>query len=250
MPKALIVDDERLMREQVRGRLAKVWPELDIVGEAENGQRALEETEALAPDLIFLDIRMPGMSGLEVARRLTGDCHVVFITAYDQHAIEAFDHGAVDYLLKPVEEERLARTVTRLKERLAAPPPAIDGLLEKLAASLKIDLKPARLQWIKAQIGVNLRLIPVEEIVFFHAEDKYTRVFTATAEALIKKPIKELVDELDPQRFWQIHRATIVNAKEIGGVSRDVRERLMVSFKNRPEKLEVSRSFTHLFKQM
>ena len=250
MPKALIVDDERLMREQVRGRLAKVWPELDIVGEAENGQRALEETEALAPDLIFLDIRMPGMSGLEVARRLTGDCHVVFITAYDQHAIEAFDHGAVDYLLKPVEEERLARTVTRLKERLAAPPPAIDGLLEKLAASLKIDLKPARLQWIKAQIGVNLRLIPVEEIVFFHAEDKYTRVFTATAEALIKKPIKELVDELDPQRFWQIRRATIVNAKEIGGVSRDVRERLMVSFKNRPEKLEVSRSFTHLFKQM
>ena len=250
MPKALIVDDERLMREQVRGRLAKVWPELDIVGEAENGQRALEEAEALAPDLIFLDIRMPGMSGLEVARRLTGDCHVVFITAYDQHAIEAFDHGAVDYLLKPVEEERLARTVTRLKERLAAPPPAIDGLLEKLAASLKIDLKPARLQWIKAQIGVNLRLIPVEEIVFFHAEDKYTRVFTATAEALIKKPIKELVDELDPQRFWQIHRATIVNAKEIGGVSRDVRERLMVSFKNRPEKLEVSRSFTHLFKQM
>ena len=250
MPKALIVDDERLMREQVRGRLAKVWPELDIVGEAENGQRALEEAEALAPDLIFLDIRMPGMSGLEVARRLTGACHVVFITAYDQHAIEAFDHGAVDYLLKPVEEERLARTVTRLKERLAAPPPAIDGLLEKLAASLKIDLKPARLQWIKAQIGVNLRLIPVEEIVFFHAEDKYTRVFTATAEALIKKPIKELVDELDPQRFWQIHRATIVNAKEIGGVSRDVRERLMVSFKNRPEKLEVSRSFTHLFKQM
>lgn len=250
MPKALIVDDERLMREQVRGRLAKVWPELDIVGEAENGQRALEEAEALAPDLIFLDIRMPGMSGLEVARRLTGDCHVVFITAYDQHAIEAFDHGAVDYLLKPVEEERLARTVTRLKERLAAPPPAIDGLLEKLAASLKIDLKPGRLQWIKAQIGVNLRLIPVEEIVFFHAEDKYTRVFTATAEALIKKPIKELVDELDPQRFWQIHRATIVNAKEIGGVSRDVRERLMVSFKNRPEKLEVSRSFTHLFKQM
>ena len=250
MPKALIVDDERLMREQVRGRLAKVWPELDIVGEAENGPRALEEVEASRPDLIFLDIRMPGMSGLEVARRLAGACHVVFITAYDQHAIEAFDHGAVDYLLKPVEEERLARTVARLKERLAAPPPALDSLLEKLAANLKIDLKPARLQWIKAQIGVNLRLIPVEEIVFFHAEDKYTRVFTATAEALIKKPIKELVDELDPQRFWQIHRATIVNAKEIGGVSRDVRERLMVSFKNRPEKLEVSRSYVHLFKQM
>ena len=250
MTKALIVDDERLMREQVRGRLAKVWPELSIAGEAENGQRALDLFEEHAPDLVFLDIRMPGMSGLEVARNLTGACHVVFITAYDQHAIEAFEHGAVDYLLKPVEEERLARTVARLKERLAAPPPALDGLLEKLAANLRIDMKPEKLRWIKAQIGVNLRLIPVEEIVYFQAEDKYTRVFTATAEALIKKPIKELVDELDPSRFWQIHRATIVNANEIGAVSRDIRERLMVSLKTRTDKLEVSRSYTHLFKQM
>jgi DNA-binding LytR/AlgR family response regulator len=250
-PQALIVDDERLMREQVRMRLAKVWPELEIVAEAENGPRAIELFEAHHTDLAFLDIRMPGMSGLEVARELAGRCHIVFITAYDQHAIEAFEHGAVDYLLKPVDEDRLARTVTRLKERLSAPPAPMDDLLAALATRLQGTAKPAYLRWIKAQIGTNLRLIPVEEIVYFHAEDKYTRVFTATAEALIKKPIKELAGELDPEKFWQIHRATLVNASEIAGVGRDpLRDRMLVTLKHRPDKLEVSRSYTHLFKQM
>lgn len=248
--RALIVDDERLMREQVRVRLARTWPELEIVAEADNGPRALELFEAHRPDLVFLDIRMPGMSGLEVAQQLAGRCHVVFITAYDQHAIEAFEHGAVDYLLKPVEEARLAVTVGRLQDRLKAPPPQIDDLLATLTQRLKGDANPSYLRWIKAQVGANLRLISAEEIVYFHAEDKYTRVFTATAEALIKKPIKELTEELDPERFWQIHRATIVNASEIAGVARDVRERLMVTLKHRPDKLEVSRSYTHLFKQM
>jgi DNA-binding LytR/AlgR family response regulator len=238
------------MREQVRMRLARAWPDLEIVAEAENGFRALELFETHTPDLAFLDIRMPGMSGLEVARELAGRCHIVFVTAYDQHAIEAFEHGAVDYLLKPVDEERLTVTVGRLKERLKSPPSQIDDLLTSLTQRLKADGKPAYLRWIKAQIGANLRLIPTEEIVYFHAEDKYTRVFTATAEALIKKPIKELTDELDPDKFWQIHRATIVNATEIASVARDVRERLIVSLKHRPDKLEVSRTYGHLFKQM
>lgn len=237
------------MREQVRIRLARTWPDLEIVAEAENGFQALELFEAHTPDLAFLDIRMPGMSGLEVARELAGRCHVVFVTAYDQHAIEAFEHGAIDYLLKPVEEERLAVTVGRLKDRLKSPPAQIDELLTGLSQRLRGE-GPTYLRWIKAQVGANLRLIPTDEIVYFHAEDKYTRVFTATAEALIKKPIKELIDELDPHKFWQIHRATIVNASEIAAVTRDARERLMVSLKHRPDKLEVSRSYTHLFKQM
>jgi DNA-binding LytR/AlgR family response regulator len=248
--RALIVDDERLMREQVRIRLARAWPDLEIVAEAENGFQALELFETHTPDLAFLDIRMPGMSGLEVARELAGRCHIVFVTAYDQHAMEAFEHGAIDYLLKPVEEERLAVTVSRLKDRLKSPPAQIDDLLETLTQRLRGDAKSTFLRWIKAQIGTSLRLISIDEIVYFHAEDKYTRVFTATTEALIKKPIKELTDELDPHKFWQIHRATIVNATEIAAVTRDVRERLMVSLKHRPDKLEVSRSYAHLFKQM
>src|ERR1700674_3621137 len=248
--KALIVDDERLMREQVRIRLRRAWPDLQIVAEAENGFQALELFEAHTPDLAFLDIRMPGMSGLEVAREMAGRCHIVFVTAYDQHAIDAFKHGAIDYLLKPVEEERLAVTVARLREAPKNPPPPMDDLLESLTQRLKGDQKRAYLRWIKAQIGAHLRLIPTDEIVYFHAEDKYTRVFTDAAEALIKKPIKELTQELDPDEFWQIHRATIVNASEIAAVARDARERLLVSLKHRPDKLEVSRSYIHLFKQM
>jgi len=251
VPTALIVDDERLMRSQVRGRLARVWPDLEIVGEAENGLQALEMVAALKPDLVFLDIRMPGMSGLEVARELSGTTHVVFITAYDQHAIEAFEYGAVDYLLKPVEEDRLEKTIARLKERMKAPPSSLDRLLAQLAGQVKQQPKAQGLRWIKAQVGVNLRLIPVEEVVYFQAEDKYTRVFTGNAEALIRKPIKELAEELDPEKFWQVHRATIINASEVAVVARDpLRDRLLVSFKSRDDKIEVSRSYVHLFRQM
>ena len=257
---ALIIDDERLMREQIRSRLAKAWPELEIVGEAANGKDALTAIEDLEPDLLFLDIRMPGMSGLEVAAHVAGRVYIVFVTAYDQHAVEAFERGAIDYLLKPVEEERLALTVARLKERIggvpgrtsagADPQPELAELIDQLSRKLQLPGSGGQLRWIKATVGANLRLIPIEEVVYFQAEDKYTRVFTAQTEALIRKPIKELVDELDADKFWQIHRATIVNAGEIAGAARDFRDRLLLTLKSRTEKLEVSRSYTHLFRQM
>ena len=281
-PCALIADDERLLREQLRARLAEVWPELEIVGEAKNGLEAVQLTEAHHPDLVFLDIRMPGMTGVEAARAIgqlpTDDdtpdawlgCEVVFITAYDQYAVEAFEHGAVDYVLKPAERERLAVTVERLKKRLAQRrsgepadvaeadeatggrgPSAADMqlLLQKLQARMAPN-GPPRLRWIQATVGSNIQMIPVEEVLFFISDEKYTRVQTATLEALIRKPIKDLIAELDAQVFWQIHRSTLVNTRFISGVSRDLRGRQLVSVKGHPEKLEVSRSFTGLFKGM
>lgn len=249
MAKAIIVDDERLMRDQLRGRLHEAWPELEICGEAANGKDALALVAKHTPDLAFLDIRMPGMSGLEVAREIGARCHVVFVTAYDQYAIEAFERGAIDYLLKPIERERLAVTAARQRERLAQPPLDLDALIERLTTAIK-PAQSSHLQWIQARVGQNLRMIPVNEILFFHADDKYTRVVGAQYEALIKKPIKELVDELDPNEFWQIHRATLVNAKAIAAVTRDLRGRLLLSLHGHAEKLEVSRTFSHLFKQM
>jgi DNA-binding LytR/AlgR family response regulator len=258
---ALIIDDERLMRDQLRARLAKAWPELEIAGEAANGIDALAAIEEYEPDLLFLDIRMPGMTGLEVAARVAGRLHIVFVTAYDQHAVEAFERGAIDYLLKPVEEDRLAVTIGRLQERLGKG--GTDGvaaadssqselaeLIDQLSQKLQLPGAKRELRWIKAAVGANLRLIPIDEIVYFQADDKYTRVFTAQAEALIRKPIKELIEELDAEKFWQIHRATIVNAAEIAAAARDYRDRLLVTLKSRPEKLEVSRTYTHLFRQM
>ena len=171
------------------------------------------------------------------------------MTAYDQYAIEAFERGAIDYLLKPIERERLAVTAARLRERLAQPPRDLDALIERLTTAIK-PAQSSHLQWIQARVGQNLRMIPVNEILFFHADDKYTRVVGAQYEALIKKPIKELVDELDPNEFWQIHRATLVNAKAIAAVTRDLRGRLLLSLHGHAEKLEVSRTFSHLFKQM
>lgn len=257
-PTALIVDDERLMRDQIRGCLKQAWPELQIVAEAANGIDAVAAIGAHRPDIVFLDIRMPGMTGLEVAALVADRVHIVFVTAYDQHAIEAFERGAVDYLLKPVEEERLDVTVARLKQRLGAadrtgganPAPELAELVGKLAQTLQLSGAKPQLRWIKAAVGGSLRLIPVEEVVYFQADDKYTSVYTAQSEALIRRPIKDLLGELDPEKFWQIHRSTIVNAGEIAGVARDLRDRLMVVLKNRSEKLEVSRSFRHRFKQM
>jgi DNA-binding LytR/AlgR family response regulator len=256
--RAVIADDERLMREQLRARLADVWPELEIVAEAKNGREAVDAVAAHRPDLAFLDIRMPGMTGVEAAREIGGACHVVFITAYSEYAVEAFDQGAVDYVLKPADSERLAVTVARLKKRLGARPADLGALLEKLAAKLDLPAgaaplaagKGQHLQWIQASMGQQIRMIPVAEVLFFTSDEKYTRVQTETAEALIRKPIKELVEELDPEQFWQIHRSTIVNVKAIAGVSRDLRGRQLVQLKNYPQKLEVSRNFTHLFKQM
>lgn len=274
--RALIADDERLLREQLRARLAEVWPELEIVGEAKNGAEAVQLTEEQHPDLVFLDIRMPGMTGIEAARAIaqlptdddTDDgwlgCEIVFITAYDQYAIEAFEQGVVDYVLKPAERERLTVTVERIKKRLAqrhggnganvastSGPSAADmqQLLQKLASRIDPGKAPT-LRWIQATVGQNIQMIPVEEVLFFISDEKYTRVQTATLEALIRKPIKELIEELDANVFWQIHRSTLVNTKFIAGVSRDLRGRQLVSMKGHPEKLEVSRSFTGLFKGM
>ena len=271
-PRAVLADDERLMREQLRARLAEVWPELEIVAEAKNGLEAVTLTESEHPDLVFLDIRMPGMTGVEAARAIaqlpvddegTGwsGCEIVFITAYDQYAIEAFEQGVVDYVLKPAERERLLVTVERIRKRLAqrrgtapannddTPPAALQQLLQKLASRMD-PAKAPQLRWIQATVGQNIQMIPVDEVLFFISDEKYTRVQTATVEALIRKPIKELVEELDAEVFWQIHRSTLVNTRYIAGVSRDLRGRQLVAIKGRPEKLEVSRSFTGLFKGM
>jgi DNA-binding LytR/AlgR family response regulator len=255
--RAVIADDERLMREQLRARLAEAWPELAIVAEAKNGREAVDAVAAHRPDLVFLDIRMPGMTGVEAAREIGDACHVVFITAYSEYAVEAFEQGAVDYVLKPADSERLALTVARLKKRLGSRPADLGALLEKLAARLDLPAAepqpPGRgryLQWIQASMGQQIRMIPVADVLFFTSDEKYTRVQTETYEALIRKPIKELVEELDPEQFWQIHRATIVNVKAIAGVTRDLRGRQLVQLKNHPQKLEVSRNYTHLFKQM
>ena len=268
-PRAVIADDERLLREQLRARLAEVWPELEVVGEARNGPEAVELVERLHPDLVFLDIRMPGMTGVEAARAIAqlpvgegGEddgwpgCEIVFITAYDQYAVEAFEQGVIDYVLKPAERERLKVTVERIRKRLAQrgsdEGPAANGLqqvLQKLAAQINPASAP-RLKWIQATVGQSIQMIPVEDVLFFISDEKYTRVQTATVEALIRKPIKELVEELDAETFWQIHRSTLVNTRHIAGVSRDLRGRQLVSVKGHPEKLEVSRSYGGLFKGM
>jgi DNA-binding LytR/AlgR family response regulator len=252
MPTAIIADDERLMRDQLRLRLSQVWPELEIVAEARNGEEAIALVEEHRPDLTFLDIRMPGKTGLEAAQAIAGTTHVVFITAYDQYAIEAFEHGAIDYVLKPAEPERLKVTVERLRRHLQQGPTEnvadVSAMLSALAE--RIAPKPVFLQWIQASIGQELRLIPVADVLFFQSDEKYTRVQTARVEALIRKPVRDLAEELDPALFWQIHRSTLVNVNAIDGVARDLRGRHLVLIKGQPDKLEVSRSFVHLFKQI
>lgn len=250
MPRAILADDERLMRDQLRLRLQQAWPELEIVGEARNGEEAIALAKQHTPDFVFLDIRMPGKTGLDAAQAIGTQCHIVFITAYDQYAVEAFEHGAVDYVLKPAEPERLRITVERLKSRATVPPPDISNMLSQLAKQIGLAPKPVYLQWIQASIGQELRLIPIQEVLFFQSDEKYTRVQTSRYEALIRKPVRDLCEELDPTLFWQIHRATLVNVNAIDGVTRDLRGRHLVMIKGLTEKLEVSRSFVHLFKQM
>jgi DNA-binding LytR/AlgR family response regulator len=269
--RAVLADDERLMRDQLRARLAEVWPELEIVAEARNGLEAVELVAQHRPDIVFLDIRMPGLTGVDAARQIAqlaprddGDedeplPEIVFITAYDQYAVEAFEQGVADYVLKPAERERLQLTVERLRKRLAArrgegedAPAAtnMQQLLHRLAAQLNPASAPRYLEWIQAGVGNAIQMIPVQDVLFFVSDEKYTRVQTAQVEALIRKPIKELVDELDPQRFWQIHRSTLVAVNAISGVTRDFRGRQIVSVRGHPQKLEVSRSYNGLFKGM
>ncbi len=254
MTRAVIADDEALMREQLRARLDELWPELEIVAEAKNGIEAVEQVAALRPEVVFLDIRMPAKTGIEAAREiaaLDGRLpEIVFVTAYDQYAIDAFEQGVIDYVLKPAERERLVVTVERLRKRLAAPSPSSDTLQQALAR-LAEKLEPvSRLKWIQASVGNQIQMIPVDEVLFFVSDEKYTRVQTAQQEALIRKPIKELLAELDPAQFWQIHRSTLINTRAIAGIIRDERGRQLVAVKGRPETLEVSRGYAHLFKGM
>jgi len=270
--RAVLADDERLMREQLRLRLSQAWPDLQIVAEARNGLEAVELVAQHRPDVVFLDIRMPGLTGVEAARDIlqmeTGDeewlPEIVFITAYDEYAVQAFEHGAVDYVLKPAALERLSKTAERLQQRLAqrspsvgstweqaqsTPPASMQALLQQLGAQLK-GRTPEYLEVVQATSGSTVNLIPVREVLFFVSDEKYTRVQTATAEALIRKPIKELVMELDPRQFWQIHRSSIVNVQAVAQVIRDERGRQIVKLRDHPQSLEVSRSFAGVFKGM
>ena len=249
---ALIVDDEAPMRDQLRARLRDVWPELKIAGEAANGIDAVKMAATLKPDIVFLDIRMPGLSGIDAARQLYSRSHIVFVTAYVQFAIDAFEQGAMDYLLKPVTADRLKLTVLRLRERLAKAPQDIGAQLAQLTSMLQNGgAKPAEyLRWIQAQVGSSLRMISTREVLFFRSDEKYTRVQTAHAELLIRKTLKELEDELDPGEFWRIHRSTLVRVDAIVAVTRDIRGRQMLTVRGSGEELEVSRNHAHLFQQM
>jgi DNA-binding LytR/AlgR family response regulator len=248
---ALIADDEEAMREQLRSRLHEVWPALEIVAEAGNGVEAVALAGQHQPDIVFLDIRMPGLSGIEAARMLFNRCHLVFVTAYDQYAIEAFEQGALDYLLKPAGGERLKTTCARLQTRIGTRPDNIEKQLSALLAGhAKPAAQPDYLRWVQAQVGASLRMISTREILFFRADEKYTRVQTEQSEVLIRKTLKELADELDPDEFWRIHRSTLVRVDAIEDVTRDLRGRQMVRIRNFAEQLEVSRGHAHLFQQM
>lgn len=258
-PTALIADDEPLLREDLARKLARVWPELEIVAQARNGREAVKQFEARRPDVCFLDVRMPGLSGVEAAHHIGGRAHLVFVTAYDQYAVKAFAQGVLDYLVKPVEEARLAETVARLKDRLQAaqPAPNTEALLQQLTAQLaqlQSGAAPAPLRWIRAQVGQNLRLIPVDEIDYLRSDAKYTLIAWRgegrPGEALVRVALKELVAQLDPEEFAQVHRSVVVNLRAISHVTRGENETADIHLKGRKEVLPVSRSYLHLFRQM
>ena len=245
---AVIAEDEPVLRAELRDALRRLWPELTISAEAEDGIEALRALTQHAPSILFLDIQMPGLSGLEVAKQASGKCHVAFVTAYDQYAVAAFEQGAVDYVMKPFTAARLATTIARLKERVATEPAHLERLLHRLSEI--VGSRKEYLRWITASQGNDLRLITIDEVVYFQADNKYTMVVTPTQESLIRRPIKELLEEVDPQMFWQIHRGTLVNVNAIAGVVRDDGGRLRVKLKRRGETLTVSEPYYHLFRQM
>jgi len=245
---AIIAEDEEVLRGELREMLATQWPELDVVAEVGDGGAACRAVEELAPSIVFLDIEMPGASGLEVARKVSARCHVVFVTAYDKYAVAAFEQGAVDYVMKPFSRVRLGATIARLKQRMQAPPADLNGILQTLASTL--GKRRDYLRWITASRGDSLHLITVDEICYFRADHKYTLVVTPDAEALIRRPLKALAEEVDPQSFWQIHRSALVNVNAIAGVDRDFRGHLNVRLKQRKETLPVGENYVHLFKQM
>ncbi len=255
-PTALIADDEPLLREHLAQHLQQLWPELQIVAQARNGREAIELFDDHAPTVVFLDVQMPGLNGIEAARAIARRAQIVFVTAYDRYALQAFDHGAIDYLVKPFDAARLADTVQRLRARIALPAGAaadnaLSPLLEQLAAQLRQQAGPRKhLQWIRASVGNSVRLIPVDEVVYLRSDEKYTLVVWAGGEALIRKTIRELADELDPDRFAQIHRSVIVALHHVAQVVRGVNDTADVQLRGRPELLPVSRSYMQVFRQM
>ena len=250
---AVIADDEEQLRIHLKSKLADLWPELVICGEAKNGLEALRLIEACRPAVAFLDIKMPGLSGIEVAQKIQSGCRVVFITAFDQYAVEAFENEAIDYILKPVTDQRLQKTIKRLKKQISEN--AVSSVdftrsMERLLASLKEGPAAGFLKWIKVRQGEEVRLIAVDDIFYFKAEDKYTVVKTREGEALIKKTIQQLSEELDPDQFWRIHRGIIVGVRQVARVNRSFAGNLVIRLKDLPETLTVSRTYAHLFKQM
>lgn len=250
MTTALIADDEDLPRSELRRMLAVAWPELDVIAECEHGTQALEALHAQQPDVAFLDIRMPGLSGIDVANAAKGKVLAVFTTAYDQHAVAAFEAGAVDYLLKPVSATRLAEAVARLRQRLAEPAPA--GDMARLMAELDRRLRPSveRLRWISASVGDAIKLFPIEKVLFFESDEKYTRVVTDDDEAHVRKPLKELIAGLDPEVFWQVHRGTLVRADAIARARRDELGRITLEIRGHSDRLRVSQAYAWRFKAM
>ena len=249
MPTALIADDEPLLADQLQRKLLELWPELEIRAIVGNGRAAVDAVADHRPDICFLDIRMPVLNGIEVARLIGAETRVVFVTAYDEYAIEAFERGAVDYLLKPIGLDRLRATIDRLRASVAQPPADLTALLAQLAGRLQPQ-GTDYLSWIRAGVGDTVRLIAVDDVLFFQAGDKYTRVVTRTGEAWIRTTIKELAATLDPARFWQIHRATLVNVREVAAMARTNRDAGELQLKDHPERLDVSRGYLHLFRQM
>jgi DNA-binding LytR/AlgR family response regulator len=255
---ALVADDEPLRRDELTRLLAAAWPELVVVAHARNGREAIEHFETFEPDVCFLDVQMPGMTGVEVARHIGRRAHVVFVTAYDQYAVQAFAHGVLDYLLKPVEHSRLAATVARLKERLeqdARPALDTDALLRELAAQLKHSGAPETLRWIRASVGQTLRLISVDDVDFLRSDEKYTQIgwhddAGEAREAVVRTPLKELVAQLDPVQFARVHRSAVVNLRSVAHVTRGENETANIHLKRRAEVLPVSRSYLHMFRQM
>ncbi len=246
-PRALIVDDEPAMQDDLRDWLGQLWPALQIVGHAADGADALHQVAQLAPEIVFLDIQIPDPNGLEVARQLRDKCHIVFVTAFDAHAIDAFEHGAVDYLLKPLDPERIALTVQRLRKHMDSTPRDLSDVIDSLTRQ---RAPVSYLRWITASVGNAIRLITTDEIIYFQSDQKYTRVVLADSQVLIKKTLKELIGELDPDQFWQTHRSTIVNAMEIASVEPNLVGQLTVRLRRRRELLPVAESFVRRFRQM
>ena len=251
--KAIIVDDDKPFAKHLEALLSDIWPSIVVYDTATSGPEALELIQRHKPNLAFLEVRIPGICGMQLARKISGHCWEVFITAYDRYAVNAFETGAVDYIVKPLNRDRLKKAVNRLKEKMAisgSPSPNLPQIVEQVVARVSERVAQRFLQWLRVQRGDTLTLIPVEEVCYFKSSDKYTLVVTKEGESLIKKPIRDLADELDSHKYWRIHRGTIVNVSKIDRVSRSATGRGAVRLKDRPEVLTVSRSYLHVFKQM